>query len=287
MQLRREIFLHIFFSILVLSGCTSRPVAPTSFDVGTETPADDSVEPMVRELVIEREEEPVVEIADPYETTLDHKYFKIVYDTRKRLAKYVTYELKAEQLRQPKAKRRNKFKPDPILVKRKLPFVDPSEYARSGYDRGHLAPAADFSWSQEAQDRTFVMSNMVPQKPNLNRDAWRRLEEKVRRWACGEERITVVTGPVLGKETNRLPKLKSGLLVPQQFFKIVIDETPPKKSIAFVFSQSDKGDVIEQRKVAVSALSNVSGVHLPAGILNRPGLRSPANLEEWKEKDCD
>lgn len=283
MNIKRVTILHLIFAILVLNGCTSRPIVPSSLEGKLEPVFDEAVEPGVPELVIERTKEPTLEIADPHEAILDHKYFKIIYDTRTRLAKYVTYELRADQLRQPRAKRRNKFMPDPLLVKRKLPFVEPSEYTKSGYDRGHLAPAADFSWNQEAQDRTFVMSNMVPQKPNLNRDAWRRLEERVRRWACGEEHITVVTGPIL---ENRLPKLKSGLPVPQKFFKIVIDETPPKKSIAFVFSQTDKGDVIEQRKIAVSALSKVNGVHLPVGLLNRSGLRSPANLEEWKEKDC-
>lgn len=286
MNTSRANFVLIILLLQVLYGCASKPVAPTSIEIGTETPVEESTSLPVPELIIERERKPVVELRDPHETVLDHKYFKIVYDTRKRMAKYVTYELKAHQLRRPKAKRRDKFRADPLLVKRKLPYVEPFEYSRSGYDRGHLAPAADFSWSQEAQDLTFVMSNMVPQKPNLNRDAWRRLEEKVRRWACGEEHITVVTGPVLEKDARNLPKLKSGLVVPRQFFKIVIDETPPKKSVAFIFNQTDKGDVIAQRTVSATALARVSGVQLPPGLLNQPGLRSPASLEEWKEKDC-
>ncbi len=280
MDIVRVILFGFFLPLLVLVGCTSPSVRPTRPETSREV--------KVRQLVIEPEKDkPALEVADPFEEVLDHKYFKIVYDTRTRLAKYVTYELKAEQLRTAKkAKRRDKFRPDPLLVQRNLPYVEPSEYTRSGYDKGHLAPAADFAWSQEAQDLTFVMSNLVPQKPRLNQDAWRRLEAKVRRWACGEEHITVVTGPVLGHDTKKLPKLKSGLPVPQQFFKIVIDETPPRKIVAFVYNQTDKGDVIAERKVEVGALSKINGVHVPNGLLNRPGLRAPASLEEWKEKDC-
>lgn len=70
-----------------------------------------------------------------------------------------------------------------------IPFVVPAEYAKTGYDQGHMAPAADFAWNQDASNTTFVMSNIAPQTPNLNRDSWKRLEDKVRKWACGEKKL--------------------------------------------------------------------------------------------------
>lgn len=216
--------------------------------------------------------------------TIDHKYFKIAYNPEKRLAQYVWYQLTADQLQNKQAARGNKFIPDPLLVKNKIPHVVTAEYTNSGYDRGHLAPSADFAWDQDANDLTFVMSNMSPQKPNLNRDAWKRLEEKVRRWACGEEKITVITGPIL---SNGMPTLKSGLVIPQKFFKVVIDETPPKKILSFIYDQNDRGNVLAERVVPFEKVEVSSGVAFHQSIPTLPkDSRKPASLNEWKEADC-
>lgn len=217
---------------------------------------------------------------------LDHKYFKITYDQEKRLARYVVYQLTAEHLRSKAAGRKDKFIPDPILKDKNIPHVRPSEYAHSNFDRGHLAPSADFAWNQEANDLTFVMSNMVPQSANLNRDAWRRLEDQVRKWACGEKVVSVITGPIL---RAGLPRLKSGLEIPQEFFKIVIDETPPVKLISFIYHQNDKGDVLSHRMIPISKIEESAGIafHLELPQMKSENLRLPASLNEWKEADCN
>jgi len=216
---------------------------------------------------------------------LDHKYFKIAYDQEKRLARYVVYQLTAEHLSNKGADRKNKFKADPILKEKNIPYVLPSEYSRSNFDRGHLAPSADFAWNQEANDLTFVMSNMAPQSANLNRDAWKRLEEQVRKWACGEKVVSVISGPIL---RAGLPRLKSGLEIPQEFFKIVIDETPPVKMISFIYRQSDRGDVLAQRMIPISKIEERTGIalHLELPQMKTQNLRLPASLNEWKEADC-
>ena len=217
---------------------------------------------------------------------IDHGYFKIAYNPDRRLAEYVTYQLAANQLKNKSAERSNKFIPDPFLVKRNIAYTVTSEYTNSGYDRGHLAPSADFAWNQEANNKTFVMSNMAPQTPGLNRDAWKRLEEQVRKWACGEELVTVITGPVLGEN---LPRLKSGLEVPQEFFKIIIDETIPKKALAFLYHQNDKGDVMKKRIIDLDKVESVTGLAFSKSFphLSQKNGRVPANLDEWKESDCN
>ena len=222
----------------------------------------------------------------PVIVEIDHKYFKIVYNTQRRLAEYVSYELTADHLKSKEARRTNKFIIDPMLMEQNLPFVAPSEYTRSGYDRGHLAPSGDFAWDQSVNDTTFVMSNMAPQSPNLNRDSWRRLEDQVRKWACGEGKILVITGPVL---TDHLPKLKSGLEIPQKFFKIIIDETPPKKAISFLYDQNDHGDMLAKNKIPVKNIEAVTGIAFNEAFpdLKNEKVRLPASSNEWKEADCE
>ena len=217
--------------------------------------------------------------------TLDHKFFLIGYDPDYKLPEFVTYELTAEKMRMKQFKRRNNFMADPLLRQKGLAVVGQKDYVGSPYHRGHMAPADDFGWSQESIDATFVMTNMAPQMPNLNSNAWLKLENKVRRWGCGEERITVITGPLL---TPDLSRLSSGVAIPKSFYKIIIDETPPRKAIAFIFHQEDRGDVILERMVPVQeAYSKLSLLARPAVAKALPSLkRVPASLDGWKEANC-
>lgn len=216
---------------------------------------------------------------------IDHKYYQEFYDPELRFSAYVVYQMTSEQLKKKVAKRKDGFKADPYLVEKKIPYVKPAEYLNSGYDKGHLAPSADFQFSQEANDRTFLMSNMAPQTPNLNQDAWRRLEDQVRKWACGEELVTVITGPIF---TANMAKLKSGLVIPQSFFKIIIDETPPRKMITFVYHQTDKGDVMNKREKSLAELRLLLGKEAGSKIAALTGKfnRLPASESKWKESDC-
>lgn len=253
--------------LLLLAGCATRVPQPVQTTKTTKTTT------------------PAVELPLKDSVVLDHKFFKVSYNFKRRLANFVSYELTAERLRAKSAERENKFIPDPLLKEKNLPFVVTAEYVKTGYDRGHLAPSADFAWSQEANDMTFVMSNMAPQKPKLNRDAWKRLEDQVRRWACGEEKVTVITGPVLAENLERFP---SGLEIPNAFFKIIIDETPPKKTMSFVYYQDDSGDMLNQRMIPLNKVETMTGIAFNREFPELKGekIRRPASLSEWKEADC-
>ena len=207
---------------------------------------------------------------------IEHSLMKISYDPNLKLARYVVYELKKDNLLKRKFKRKDRFKGDPYLEAHKIPQVSGDVYRRSGYDRGHLAPAADFSWSQRALEESFYFTNIAPQKPGLNRGSWKRLEERVRRWACGEERLTVITGPLLDSNPQFI---KNELLVPQSFFKIVVDETPPKRARAFIYLQESEGDEVELTDPRLSKIHDAY-----PGILNLQ--RNPAATGIWKEKNC-
>lgn len=223
----------------------------------------------------------------PTSTTvlLDHGYFRIQYDKKFRLPKYVSYQITAEGLRAARAKRRNRFIPDALLVKQGIDAVTQKDYVHSGYDKGHMAPAASFSYSQEANDATFVMSNMVPQSPDLNRHAWKDLEALERRLGCGEERIQVFTGPVLEAGLEVLP---SGIPIPKRFFKLVIDDTPPRKAIAFVYSQQDKAAKAGERVVSPRETERLIGEDFESTVPERERgiFRVSAPLAQWKQQDC-
>src|SRR5690606_30095906 len=86
--------------------------------------------------------------------------------------------------------------------------------------------------------------------------SWKTLEIKIRKWACAEKELTIISGPLL---TPDLPKLRAGVSIPKKFFKVVIDETPPRKAIAFLFSQEDG------KKSLKAAATSVQDIELKTG----------------------
>jgi endonuclease G len=119
------------------------------------------------------------------------------------------------------------------------PDLDPSErselpdYTGSGFDRGHMAPAASMKFSREAMRESFYLSNMAPQVGiGLNRGIWAELEEITRTWTCGRGRLVVITGPIYGERPKRA-KAGSSVHVPEAFYKIAYDPDR-RRAIAFV-----------------------------------------------------
>lgn len=84
------------------------------------------------------------------------------------------------------------------------PLDGSNQYKRSGFDKGHLAPAADFHWSNEAMSQSFMFSNAVPQNPTHNRKIWEHLESMVREMASRRGVLVVFTGPVFTKPVSWL-----------------------------------------------------------------------------------
>jgi len=94
-----------------------------------------------------------------------------------------------------------------------------SDYTNSGYDRGHLKPAADESCDQEEMDETFYMSNVSPQNPSFNRGIWKQLEEYTREKLTNWDSIVVITGGVLVGDMETIGK--NEVCVPKSFFKVL------------------------------------------------------------------
>ncbi len=107
------------------------------------------------------------------------------------------------------------------------------DYRRSGFDRGHMAPAADMKFSLEALKESFYLSNMTPQVgKGLNRHIWADLEALVRDWTCDRGNLVVVTGPIYDMPEERTIG-PNRIAVPSAFYKIVYDPAR-RRAIAFI-----------------------------------------------------
>ena len=105
------------------------------------------------------------------EQIIRHSGYTVSYNKDLKIPNWVSYELTREETKG-KEKRGNRFIADPLVTG---PIATNADYTRSGYDKGHMAPAADMKWSPEAMKESFYFSNMCPQHPQLNRRGWKNL----------------------------------------------------------------------------------------------------------------
>lgn len=160
-------------------------------------------------------------------TLLVKEFYVDCFDQQRKVPEWVTYRLTREDLAGTAVERTDDFRPDPDLAPgERSELVD---YRSSGYDRGHMAPAADFKRSQVAMSSTFLLSNMAPQRPNLNRGIWARLEDQVRQLAQAHGRIWVFTGALyLDRDDGPAPPADTigpdHVAVPSHFYKVILCE---------------------------------------------------------------
>jgi endonuclease G, mitochondrial len=128
---------------------------------------------------------------------------------------YSAEHLTRDRLLQGKGlKRQSKFFPDP-----KIPVSERAElrhYARSGFDRGHVAPSGDM-FDLQSQQECFSLANMVPQEPSVNRGVWEGVESATRKLAKDRGELYVVTGQIY---TGKIQQIGGAVMVPTQMLLI-------------------------------------------------------------------
>ena len=125
-------------------------------------------------------------------------------------------------------KRSNSFKADKQVNKGSASLAD---YKKSGFDRGHLVPAADMSFNSTAMKESFLMSNMAPQRPSFNRGIWKQLESRVRNWTSTYDSLVVISGCITNEIDTTIGVNK--VAVPASYYKIILDVNT-MNTIAFV-----------------------------------------------------
>ena len=154
------------------------------------------------------------------EIVIEHTGHILSYNPETMLPNWVAYELKVTDL-EGYAVRRPAFSPDPDPQLQGLPLTQHWHYTNSGWVRGHMVPAGDLKYSQEAMNDSFYTTNVCPMNKRFNNGIWKRLEEVCRRWSQEYGQIYIVTGPIIGE--NRNGKVgDSDIVVPDAYFKAVV-----------------------------------------------------------------
>lgn len=237
-------------------------------------------------------------IPEAYKNTMNtmqltHRALKISYNATHRIPNWVYYDLSRENLMNSCAKRKDKFKGDPLLVAAQLPkdlILNEASYKNSGFDRGHMAPSGDFIWDQSINEDTFFMTNMSPQTAELNQKTWNALEDHVRNWACGFGEIKVYTGPII--EPN-MQRLNSCVSIPNKFFKVLVGMKDKKLfGVGFVYNQNDRsGDPYKKNAMTIRQVEELSGINFFENQYAQKvqdEFETKMDIRDWEsiEEDC-
>lgn len=218
----------------------------------------------------------------PYdEQVVEHKAYTLGYNEDAEQANWVAYALTRDNLLNPIVERSNDFKEDPFVVTGSATL---SDYRKSNYDRGHLAPAADFRWDKDAMNESFYMSNMSPQAPDFNRGIWSTLESVVRNNAYNNGKMYITTGPVFYTDDTQKTIGANKVKVPDAFYKaLLVYSDSDKKTIGFLLPNEKGTRPLSSYTISIDNLEKLTGLdffyNLPDDIENE--IENSYDLSAW------
>ena len=204
------------------------------------------------------------------EEVVHHSAMSLVYSEEHEQAKWVAHVITPDIITGD-VNRSNDFRPDPKVSTGTtveedyfLKYLqDDSTYTYDGYgfDRGHLAPSADFRWSAQALSESYFYSNMSPQRPEFNRGRWAELESMLRAYVYQHKttQLYVVSGPVLKPDLPKSERSINKVSIPEQYFKVVLD-LDQQKTVGFLMPNKECSYPIESYLVSVNEIEDLTGL---------------------------
>ncbi|MEG4424946.1 MULTISPECIES: DNA/RNA non-specific endonuclease [unclassified Microcoleus] len=212
----------------IVSGCNLTEPSPPSRlpQIGREKPRVQQPKPSTREpissainnrnLLLGNPSNAVSSIASIDNYLLVKRQYVMSYNSKTKTANWVSWQLNRSWIGA--ADRQDNFRPDDSLPDAWYK-VRPNDYMGSGYDRGHIAPSADRTRNEPDNSSTFLMTNMMPQVPELNRGLWGDLEDYCRELVAQGKELYIIAGPV-GRKGSIGRKEK--IAVPTKNWKVIV-----------------------------------------------------------------
>lgn len=214
--------LAVATGLVALLGCSPAPSQPPTL---TQSPTPTTEKPLQPTPIVPTSISPHLLLGNPSSATptkltpdnylMVKNQYALSYNNTKGTANWVAWQLNKSWLGD--AERQNNFRPDSTLPAGWV-RITPSAYTGSGYDKGHIAPSGDRTRTVEDNSSTFLMTNMMPQTPDNNRNTWGNLEDYCRELVSLGKELYIVAGPFgsLGEP------LKGKVTVPKSTWKIVV-----------------------------------------------------------------
>lgn len=214
------------------------------------------------------------------EEIVEYTGFTVSFNPETHIPNWVAWELLGSETKGPAIRKGKQFFQD-----RKVNGCPTTyDYRGSGYSRGHMAPAADMKWSEQAMIDCFSMANMCPQSIALNSGAWDSLENKCRRWAVQDSAILIISGPIIHNPEPEEYIGENHVAVPRAFFKVIAAPwAKPPRGIAFIMPNSEVTGSIRNSMVTIDSVETLTGHDffyvLPDSVQNI--LESQSRFHKW------
>ena len=184
---------------------------------------------------------------------IERSQYTLSYNCEHEQANWVSYVLERAEIMISR-ERTNDFRSDTRVACQSAALQD---YKKSGYDRGHLCPAADSKITHESMSESFFMSNISPMLPNFNRNSWLKLEKQTREWAIEKDEIIVITGPVLKEGLSAIGTNR--VSIPEYFYKILFCPAT-LEYVAFLLPHSNSYIDYRRCNVSIDSIEAVTGI---------------------------
>lgn len=213
---------------------------------------------------------------------IEHTGYTVSYNLDWLIPNWVAYELTCQET-YGDYPREKKFSPDPQVSG--IPVMH-QDYSNSGYDRGHMAPAGDMKWSEQAMQESFYTTNICPQNHNNNAGDWKDLEEYARSLASTYGAIYICCGPIVTDATNTIGSRR--IVVPQAFYKVFLRQKKDGSwtSIGFVMPNAAGNRPLMTYMQSVDDVENLTGIdffyNLPDDIEDK--VEADYTISEWSVK---
>ncbi len=224
----------------------------------------------------------------PSDNYIEHAAMILCYAEEHEQARWVSHIILPD-VKDGKAFRSNDFRIDPKVttgtaIQEDYFLTDTLEngiveYDGFGYDRGHLAPSADFRWSPQALSESYYYSNMSPQLPEFNREKWAELESYLRKYVSEENTpLYIVTLPILKSDLNKIERSINKVSIPNQFAKVAYDPIN-KRAIGFLMANDLQEYPLEHYAQTVDSIEAISGLNLFKNISE--SIESKIDKKSW------
>ncbi len=189
-----------------------------------------------------------------------YRGFVVNYNCFRKIPNFTIHVINLEQIssrHREKAKRRGSFYVDDYNLKNCSSTN--ADYKGSGYDRGHMVPAGDFYWNELLKRETFVLTNIAPQSPNLNRGVWAYLENRIRDKVHNTSHdLYVITGTIFNHDINKFIG-SNRIAIPGSYYKIIYD---PVSNEMFGFVMNNNAEsydgMLESYQVSVDKIEKLT-----------------------------
>lgn len=270
-----NLFWRLLPTILVIITLTTCKLMPSSTTAHNDKNHHDSSSSQYGDLLDVKNPPAIQSFAKNYTG------FRVDFNVENKTPNWVAWELLDSETDGPISRSNNFWQDEDVP---NCPNSD--DYKHSGYDRGHICPAADNKLTEQMMQDCFVMTNICPQAHALNSGAWKTLENKERLWAQRDKKLYIVAGPIY--DTHDKQRIgQNAVRVPSAFFKVIIAPyIASPRGIGFIYPNMQAPGNMQNYSMTIDQVEEITGFdffhNLPDELENN--IESHTSFREWNRQ---